>query len=58
MLVLKDVLYLVRIMFFWGGMTLVLYWLQICPYYDCRIVIYDSKMLYKIGHWSLNIFRP
>ena len=49
MLVLKDVLYLVRIMFFWGGMTLVLYWLQICPYYDCRIVIYDSKMLYKIG---------
>ena len=27
------------------------YWQQIFPYYDPRVVIYDRKLLYKIGHW-------
>ena len=30
-------------------MTLELYWLQICPYYDSRVVIYDRKMFIRMA---------
>ena len=30
-------------------MTLESYWLQICPYYNSRVVIYDRKMFIRLA---------
>ena len=40
--------------------TIVIYdsrfaWLENCPYYDYRVVIYARKNVYKIVHWSPDI---
>ena len=34
-------------------MTLELYWIQNCPYYNSRVVIYDRKMFIRLATGSV-----